>query len=233
VSGEEPARLDASRLRASETAVVVERELPSALVVLGSSLDRRVGRGDVPLEVVRRRGGGGAVLLEPERAIWIDLWLPRALQRSDDARGLLDHAGELFAAALDRLGVGGLDRYDADDGVVREVACFAGLGHGELVDAQRRKLLGLTAWRCREGALVQAVAYRYRGAELAGLLALEPDEERRLVTVLTEQVTDLAALSPALADDEAAASLLSEALADLVGARLERRAAERAPRVAP
>ena len=211
--------------------MVVERELSSSLVVLGSSQDRRVLRAGLDLEVVRRRGGGGAVLLEPGRAIWIDLWLPSSLQHGDDVRGLLDHAGELFAAALDAVGIKGLERYDADDGVARQVACFAGLGHGELIDAQGRKLLGLTAWRCREGALVQSVAYRHRGPELAALLALEPSEERRLATALTEQVTDLAALSPTFADDEAAAALLSAALAGLVGGRLERRP-ERAARAA-
>lgn len=227
MSGGEPARLDVSRLRRSAAPVVVERELSDALVVLGSSQDRGVVRAEVQLEVVRRRGGGGAVLLEPATAIWIDLWLPSHLQRGDDVRSLLDHAGELFSTALDALGIGGLKRYDADDGVAREVACFAGLGHGELVDDRRRKLLGLTAWRCREGALVQSVAYRHRSAELAGLLDLEPSEERRLAWMLIEQVTDLAALSPALAEDQAAASLLGGALAELVGAPLEQRPVER------
>jgi hypothetical protein len=89
--------------------------------------------------------------------------------------------GEWWAIALGELGVvGSVHRgpvVDADQGAV---ACFAGLGPGEVTVAGA-KLLGLSQWRCREGALVSSV-----------IQARSPD-------ALARYLSDAAPATPALA----------------------------------
>ena len=121
--------------------------------------------------VRRRRGGGGAVLLRPEDC-WVELWLPATspLERGD-VRSTAYRVGEWWEVALAGLGVtaeahrGALR--DADQGAV---ACFAGLGPGELT-VRGRKLVGLSQWRSREGALVSSVLAARPPFELAAYLA--------------------------------------------------------------
>ena len=51
-----------------------------------------------------------------------------------------------------------------------DVVCFAGRGPGE-VFVGRRKVVGLSQWRARQGALFSSCAYlRWDAAVLAGLL---------------------------------------------------------------
>lgn len=128
--------------------------------------------------IVRRRSGGGAVLLRRSGQLWVDVFVPATddLFDSDVVRSF-HWLGESFAAALDalvstalgadgaaRIGRievhrGGLER----DGWVGRV-CFAGVGAGE-VTAGGRKVVGISQRRDRSGAWFQAVAL------------LEPDQE--------------------------------------------------------
>jgi lipoate-protein ligase A len=142
------------------------------LVVLGSTqpasdLDpEAVAR--VGASLRRRRGGGGAVLLEPDDG-WIELWLP-APAADGDLRATAERVGGWWEDALRPFGLrtarhrGAVQ--DADQGAV---ACFAGLGPGE-VTVDGRKLVGLSQWRAREGALVSSVLARRSPDRLATLL---------------------------------------------------------------
>ena len=65
--------------------------------------------GEPGLRVVRRRGGGGAVLLDPLDSIWIDLWLPsNSPGYLDDVRGQLELVGTIIREALGVAGLFGL-----------------------------------------------------------------------------------------------------------------------------
>ena len=71
------------------------------------------------------------------------------------------------------------------------VACFAGLGPGE-VEAGGRKVVGVAQWRCRQGALFQTCAYRHWEAgpllDLLGPRAVPPAERSAFAEYLGASV---------------------------------------------
>jgi lipoate-protein ligase A len=156
---------------ASRTVRVLEVTAPA--LVLGST-QRPVD--DVGIDVVRRRSGGGAVLLEPDAAVWIDVVIGRDDRLWDDDVGRAFHwLGDAWAGALAALGVG--DALVHRGALVRtplsDLVCFAGLGPGE-VTVGGAKAVGLAQRRTRAGALFQcAVHLRWDGERLAALLGLD------------------------------------------------------------
>lgn len=141
------------------------------------------------VRVVRRRSGGGAVLLEPERVVWADVFVPHDDPLWDDDVGrAFWWLGETWAAALADLGVvspavhrGALVRTP-----LAELVCFGGLGSGE-VTAGGRKVVGMAQRRTREGALFQcAVPLAWDPQPLADLLDVDPVELRDAVRPLTD-----------------------------------------------
>lgn len=120
--------------------------------------------GELDYDLLRRRSGGGAVLAGPW-LLGVNLLLPAAhglaqlspvesfrwfgrcwqqvlreqgrASQLADATSIATHNATAQAAALDWI-------------------CFAGLGHGELLDMQGRKLLGLAQYRSRLGVLLSA-----------------------------------------------------------------------------
>jgi lipoate-protein ligase A len=114
-------------------------------------------------EVVRRRGGGGAVLLQPADHLWIEAWVPR-----DDPLWVADAAaaatwvGDWWRAALCSVGARGCRVHEgrAIPGEHGALACFSGKGPGE-VFREGRKVMGLSQWRAREGALFHTCAYTH------------------------------------------------------------------------
>jgi lipoate-protein ligase A len=112
------------------------------------------------IEVVVRRSGGGAVMLEPGISLWMDVVLPRHDPLWDDDVSRSAHwLGQAWVQALASLGVvaavhdGPTDRH-----ALARAACFAGLGAGEVVHGGR-KLVGISQRRTRDGARFQCVAY--------------------------------------------------------------------------
>lgn len=112
------------------------------------------------LEIVRRRSGGGAVLLRPDAIVWVDAVLPHGTA-PDDVRGSMVWIGERWADVLAPSVAGRLEVHDG--GMVctpwSDLVCFAGVGPGEvLVDG--RKFVGLSQRRTRHGIRVQGTLYR-------------------------------------------------------------------------
>jgi lipoate-protein ligase A len=126
------------------------------------------------IEVVRRKTGGGAVLVGPGQAAWVDFVIPAGDPLwDDDVRRAAWWVGELWARALSRLGVGPLDVWKA--GLVRRAwsaqLCFAGLGPGE-VRVRERKIVGVSQRRTRSACLFQtAVLLDWEPALMVELLA--------------------------------------------------------------
>jgi lipoate-protein ligase A len=141
-------------------------EPTSAAVVLGSrqqpellDLDRCARLG---LEVVRRRSGGGAVLVVPDDLVWVDVVLPHGVA-PDDVRGSMVWIGERWREALAPI-VGWQGVLEVNDGGTRsspwsDLVCFGGIGPGEVL-LDGRKLVGLSQRRTRDGARIQGLVYR-------------------------------------------------------------------------
>jgi lipoate-protein ligase A len=166
-------------------------------LVLGSTQPAVPERG-VP--VVRRRSGGGAVLVRPGELLWVDVLLPAGDPLWEDDVGRSFHwLGEAWVDALAALDVAA----SWHDGPMvctpwcRQV-CFAGIGSGE-VTVDGHKVVGLAQRRTRAGALFQCAA----------LLKWDPDEMVRLLDIGTEGAAALPTLAAALPVD---ANALEEAL---------------------
>jgi lipoate-protein ligase A len=129
-------------------------------VVLGSAqLDRVLRPGLADIDVVKRRSGGGAVLLEPGAVLWVDVVLPADDPLwVDDVGRSFQWLGQVWAAALAACGVVGAE---VNDGPMYRtdwspLVCFAGLGPGE-VTVGGRKVVGISQRRTRAAARFQCV----------------------------------------------------------------------------
>lgn len=158
----------------------------SPAVVLGSTQSAEVidtARASAQgITVARRRSGGGAVLVTPVDPVWVDVWVPVGdpLWNPDVGRAF-DWLGDAWMTALGRWGA--VDLAVHRGGVVPStrwsgLVCFGGVGTGEVVTGDGRKVVGLAQRRTREGAWFQgACVLDWQPARLVGLLALS-DQER-------------------------------------------------------
>jgi lipoate---protein ligase len=169
---------------ANPRAVAVCRVTAPA-VVLGSTQPDRVihaGRAQrAGMEIARRRSGGGAVLVTPGDPVWIDAWVPRGDEWwSDDVGLAFDWFGSAWVAALEAVGCGGASAHRggyASCSSWSSLVCFGGVGSGEVVHADGRKLVGLSQRRTREGAWFHsACVLRWDSTPLLEVLDLTPDE---------------------------------------------------------
>jgi lipoate-protein ligase A len=126
------------------------------------------------VELVRRRSGGGAVLLVPDEVVWVDVILPAGDELWDDDVGRAAHwLGESWASTLHELGVHGAEVHRGP--LLRapwsDLVCFAGLGPGE-VHVGPRKIVGISQRRTRRWARFQCALHRrWNPAALVELLA--------------------------------------------------------------
>jgi lipoate-protein ligase A len=164
---------------------IVALDVARPTLVLGSSQrDDVVDRERVEqrgVEVVHRRSGGSAVLVEPGAAVWVDVTIPAGDPLWDHDVGRAFHW--LGAAWAEVLTAGGLAaRWH--DGAMQATpwsasVCFAGLGPGE-VTVDGRKVVGLSQRRTREAALFQCcAAVRWEPERLLDLLALDDADRAR------------------------------------------------------
>ncbi|MEP6296180.1 MAG: hypothetical protein ABJ382_02555, partial [Ilumatobacter sp.] len=129
-------------------------------------------------EVVRRRSGGGAVLLVPGEVTWVDVILPAGAPGwSDDVHRPMVWLGERLAEAFTAAGIEG-SRVHAAGLIATEhsrLICFDGLGPGELTLGDA-KLVGVSQRRTRTAARLQCCWYSsYDPATLTRLLVGAPD----------------------------------------------------------
>ena len=176
---------------------VVVYDVTHPTLVLGSSQsddtvdwDRVRERG---VEVVHRRSGGSAVLVEPGAAVWVDVTIPAGDRWWDHDVGRAFHwLGAAWAEVLIAGGV--LARWH--DGAMQRTpwspwVCFAGLGPGE-VTAGGRKVVGLSQRRIREGALFQCcAALRWEPDRLLDLLALGDADRAQAAVDIADVATGL------------------------------------------
>lgn len=145
--------------------------------------------------LVRRRSGGGAVLVEPHAQVWLDAWIPRhdPLWDDDIVRGA-SWLGDVWAAALGALGVTGVSvhRGRALRTAWSDTVCFSGLGPGE-VSVHGRKVVGVAQRRTRHGARLHSMAHLvWDPSSLAVLLALSEPDRARAVAETASMATGLA-----------------------------------------
>jgi lipoate---protein ligase len=146
------------------------------------------------VEVVRRRSGGGAVLLEPGAALWVDLTISRHDPLWDDDVGrAAGWVGRAWEAALDDLGVAGLEVHGGPMAVSAwsRLVCYAGVGPGEVL-AGGRKLVGVSQRRTREGARFQCVVHRsWAPGRILDLLSLDAGQQEEALAALQGAGTGL------------------------------------------
>lgn len=177
-----------------------------ALVLGSTQRDEVVDRDETTragIEVVRRRSGGGAVLLEPGGATWIDVVVPADDPLWDDDVGRSFHwLGDVWRDALAAFGIDGAVHRDRPMQTRwSELVCFAGLGAGEVVVRGGAKVLGMSQRRTRAGARLQTtVLHDWSPRRFAALLALPSADRVALANELTEAVQVIDAPPDAVAE---------------------------------
>jgi lipoate-protein ligase A len=160
------------------------------------------------LEVVRRRSGGGAVLVEPGALAWIEVYVSR-----DDPLWVPDVGrafwwlGQAWSDALIALGVAGakVHRGAAVATTWSARVCFAGTGAGE-VTVRGRKVVGMSQRRTRGGALFQCAALvQWDARRLLEVLDLTEPERAEGAVALGAAA---AGLGPAVGVDDIERSLV-------------------------
>lgn len=149
------------------------------------------------VDVVRRRSGGGAVLVVPDHVVWVDVGVPAGDPLWEDDVGRASWwLGEVWARALSSLGLGHPEVHRGPPVTTpwSSTICFAGLGAGEAT-VEGRKVLGLSQRRTRAGAVFHCAApLRLDGPALVELLALDCWGRRQALAALQDGAASLADL---------------------------------------
>ena len=170
----------------------------SAAVVLGSGqrpdvVDAAAVR-QRNLAILRRRSGGGVVLVTPGDLLWVDVVVPRGdpLWHPDVGRAFI-WLGRAFQRALADCGVEAeVHERPYEAGRWGSLVCYAGRGPGEVFVAGR-KVVGLAQRRTRDCARFQAGLVRGGDpAELAAVLSLPESERAALAADLADSVAGAA-----------------------------------------
>ena len=163
----------------------------SATLVLGSA--QRLESVDVDaadrqgIAIVRRRSGGGGVLLLPDEFVWLDLEIPVGddLWSGDIGRSMW-WVGELWRVALapfETLATvhrGAMQRTRWSNDI-----CFAGVGSGEVLRGGA-KLVGISQRRTRHAARFQTMVHcRWQPDVMASLVIGSPAVEELAPLVAT------------------------------------------------
>ena len=134
-------------------------------LVLGSTQSERVADHTVAaslgVEVVRRRSGGGAVLLVPGEVAWVDVIVPAGDPLWDDDVGRSSQwLGHVWQETLHDMGIDGTAIHAGPlaCGSLGRLVCFCAVGPGE-VTLGEQKVVGISQRRTRAGARFQCAVY--------------------------------------------------------------------------
>ena len=133
-------------------------------------------------EVLRRRSGGGAVLLRPGSQVWADFFVPASDPLwSDDIAHAARWVGELWSAVSEPFVAEPISVHSGRLVADRwgRLVCFAGSGPGE-VFAGGRKVVGVSQRRTRQRARIQTTA-RLRNPAAGGEAADQILDELELL----------------------------------------------------
>jgi lipoate-protein ligase A len=178
-------------------------EVTRPALVLGSTQHREVVDYEAcaanEVEVVRRRSGGGAVLLIPGDVTWVDVVLPAGAPGwASDVHAPMVWLGRILADALSDL-LPGTDQdheITVHDGKIvttkwSPLVCFDGIGAGEVLLGEN-KLIGISQRRTRTSARLQCCWYSsYDPKSLVSLLLpgrRPPISDLRSVATLARSV---------------------------------------------
>ena len=118
---------------------------------------------ELGFDVVRRRSGGGVVILQPDDHVWIDVTVPRGHRLwSDDVERASWWLGDAWCDVLRRVDPQGEWRVWRDKLVAsapERVVCFASVGPGEVVRSNR-KVVGVSQRRTKDAARFQCTVFR-------------------------------------------------------------------------
>ncbi|MGA0377643.1 MAG: lipoyl protein ligase domain-containing protein [Ilumatobacteraceae bacterium] len=197
-------------------AVVEQLEITRPAVVIGSTQSFDVVNAPVARElgfdVVRRRSGGGVVVLRPRDHVWIDVTVPRGHREwCDDVERASWWLGDAWCKVLrDVVGGGPVDggwRVWRDKLVAtapERRVCFASVGPGEVVQANR-KVVGISQRRTKDAARFQCTVFGTIDVSLY---------ESLLRNVVPKRLNDAAGVGDAL---DAVASAALTHFAELLG----------------
>ncbi|HTT58490.1 MAG TPA: hypothetical protein VMF33_00430 [Acidimicrobiales bacterium] len=169
---------DYDALRRREVATVYVARVETPTLVLGGHQSPSIlnPRTLSHTPVRRRRGGGGLVLLRPDD-LWIDWWIPCGDARwSNDVRVSSLLVGSWWASALRERTSHAVSVHDGalEGSGAHRVVCFAGRGPGEVFVGDR-KAVGLTQWRVREGVFVSTVLHTGETSDVLNYLRDVPE----------------------------------------------------------
>lgn len=159
------------------SALVEVLEIDRSAIVLGSTQasevvdsERAAARG---FDVVRRRSGGGVVVLARSEHVWIDVTVPRGHRLWDeDVQRATWWLGDVWCAVL------AAAKNDSGWSVHREklvasaperVVCFASVGPGEVLH-NGHKVVGISQRRTKDAARFQCTVFRRIDLELHAAL---------------------------------------------------------------
>ena len=118
---------------------------------------------ELGFDVVRRRSGGGVVILQPDDHVWIDVTVPRGHRLwSDDVERASWWLGDVWCDVLRRVDPQGEWRVWRDKLVAsapERVVCFASVGPGEVVRGGS-KVVGVSQRRTKDAARFQCTVFR-------------------------------------------------------------------------
>jgi lipoate-protein ligase A len=174
-------------------------EPTSSAVVLGSTQPESIVVPGTP--TVRRRSGGGAVLVDAGALVWVDAFVPAGDPLwQDDVGRAFAWFGEAWTGALADAGVPGAQAHAGPLIATHwsRLVCFAGLGPGE-VRLDGAKVVGMAQRRTRAGALFQSAALlEWRPDRLLARLVLSEEERTRGAEELAEAARPVAVDADAL-----------------------------------
>jgi lipoate-protein ligase A len=147
-------------------------------VVLGSTQDQTIlDRGAcarLGVDVVKRRSGGGVVLVGSQLTRWLDVLVPRGHRRwDDDVSRSAWWIGEVWAEVLSARGFGevSVHRGAMVTSPMARLVCFAGRGPGEVFIGEA-KAVGISQRRTRDWSRFQcALSVRWDAATHASVMA--------------------------------------------------------------